>query len=81
MFFLSPNDPLHRRARACSRASVWKGWLGPSSGRDENVAPFHLDFGGTADPPFQSTGSISKVIRTVGELPLLEALLVMAPVS
>ena len=72
---------LQRRARTSSGASVWKRWLGPSSRRDESVVPFHLDFGGTPDPPFQSTGSISKMMLTTGVLPLLEALLVMAPVS
>ncbi len=78
---MPPNGPLHRSARASSRASVWKRWLGPSSGRDEIGLPFYLDFGSTAEPPFQSTGSISKVIRTAGELALLEALLVMFPAS
>ena len=54
---------------------------GPSSGRNEGYRSLHRDFGGTADPGFQSTGRISKVIRTVGELNLLWVLLVMAPVS
>ena len=77
----SGERPLHRRARACSRASVWKRWLGPSSGRDESVLRFHLDFGGTAEPPFQSAGNISKLIIRTGELPLLLAAVVTSPDS
>jgi len=77
---LASNDPLHRRASLLTRVRV-EALVRAEFRKGRKGIPFHLDFWGTADPPFQSTGSISKMRLTTGELVLLKAAWVMFPGS